>query len=406
MTMNRRRSWGERIVTLAALAAIVAGAVAGCTGRQSEARIREAEEKLASQAILVKSADVVTATRERLESGVAFTGELAPVDAVTVGARFDGDLEDVYVREGDRVRRGQAMGRFMPRDVQNARQVAEASVAAAEAGLAAATNAERRVRRLHEAGAASPSDLEAAASAQAAAEAQLRAARAQLDVARENAEKAAMPAEISGWISRVFVHAGDHVVSGDPLVTIVRRDTLELSATIPAEALGRVKTGDAITVRVDAFPGESFAGILDRINPTTEPGTRQVRLYTQVPNTDGKLIGGLFASGRVIEEVKEGAVVAPVEVLRREGGEQVVYRIRQGVAQRVRVATGVVDEQRGRIELTEGVAADDSLLAGVVPGLRDGSRVRVLANGNGPVAESPEAAESAASGSGAAAAGE
>lgn len=393
MRTNRQKHEGRAGKTLFIVALVTTVIGAGCSGRQSEARVQEAEAKRAHEALLVKASDVVIASRERLESGVAFTGELSPVDAVTVGARFDGDLEDVYVREGDRVRRGQSMGRFLSRDVRNARGVAEAGVAAAQAGLAAAENAERRLRKLHDAGAAAPSDLEAAAMARTAAEAQLRAARAQLDVAHENTEKAAIPAEISGWISRVVVHAGDHVLTGDPLVTIVRRDTLELSATIPAEALSRVRLGDAIVVRVDAYPEESFTGVLDRINPTTEPGTRQVRIYTRVPNPEGRLLGGLFASGRVIEAVRENAVVVPVSVLRREGGEEVVYCVRNGTAVRARVTTGLIDEERGRIELTEGVAGGDSLLAGIVPGLRDGSRVRVLANGNGVDAGAARAGE-------------
>jgi membrane fusion protein, multidrug efflux system len=158
----------------------------------------------------------------------------------------------------------------------------------------------------------------------------------------------------------------------------VRTDTLELSATIPSEALGRVRRGTPIIIHVDAFPGESFGGVVDRINPATEPGTRQIRIYTRVPNVDGRLVGGLFASGRVIDRTRDDAVTAPVSVLRREGVDQVVYRLQGSVASRAVVQTGLLDEEQGITELIGAVEPGDSLLSGVVPGLRDGARVRVI----------------------------
>lgn len=368
--------------------------LAGCSGTRSEERVRDAEARLSSQAILVNPADVATATQERLESGVIFSGELAPVDVVNVGARFDGDLEEVFVREGDRVRRGQSMAAFKPVDMRNYLQAAEAELLSARATLVSAENGERRARRLLEAGAAAPSDLEVAEAQHAAAEARVRAAQTQFDLAKDNAEKLSVPAPIPGWVSRVVVHPGDRVVSGDPMFTLVRRDTLELSATIPSEALGRVRLGAPISIRIEAFPGESFTGRLERINPATEPGTRQVRVYARVPNPDGRLVGGLFATGKIREEIREDAVTAPVGVLRREGLEDVVYRLRGGTAERLLVRTGLVDEERGRVELRGGVEAGDSLLSGVVPGLRDQARVRVIQNGGGTGAEATPPSQS------------
>ena len=67
-----------------------------------------------------------------------------------------------------------------------------------------------------------------------------------------------------------------------------------------------------------------------------------------------------------------------MSVLRREGPDQVVYRLRAGRAERIPVQTGLLDEAAGVVELIGQVGAGDSLLTGVVPGLRDGVPVRVL----------------------------
>jgi membrane fusion protein, multidrug efflux system len=360
----------------------------GCGSAGSEKKIEAARQAAAEQAILVNASDVTTAVRRRLESGISFTGELKPTDEVRMTAHFDGDLQSVFVREGTRVRKGQSMAVYNPRDVRNLKSAAEAGLLAAKSALVSAQNAERRARKLLEAGAAAPSDLEAAEAARTAAEAQVRASMAQSELADDNADRLAVPAPIPGWVSQVFVHTGDRTAKNDPLFTVVRTDTLELSATIPSETLGRVRRGTPIIIRVDAFPGESFGGVVDRINPATEPGTRQIRIYTRVLNADGRLVGGLFASGRVIDQTRDDAVTAPVSVLRREGADQVVYRLQGSVASRAVVQTGLLDEEQGITELIGAVEPGDSLLSGVVPGLRDGARVRVI-KGNDARGQAP-----------------
>ncbi len=360
----------------------------GCGSAASDKKIEAARKAAAEQAILVNASDVTTAVRRRLESGISFTGELKPMDEVKMTAHFDGDLQSVFVREGTHLRKGQSMAVYNPREVRNLKSAAEAGLLAAKSALVSAQNAERRARKLLDAGAAAPSDLEAAAAARTAAEAQVRASMAQSELADDNADRLAVPAPIGGWVSQVFVHTGDRTAKNDPLFTVVRTDTLELSATIPSEALGRVHRGTPIIIRVDAFPGESFGGVVDRINPATEPGTRQIRIYTQVPNTDGRLVGGLFASGRVIDQTRSDAIAAPVSVLRREGVDQVIYRLQEGVASRTVVQTGLLDEEQGITELIGAVEPGDSLLSGVVPGLRDGARVRVI-KGNGANGDTP-----------------
>jgi len=358
-------------------AACVAGilgilAVLGGCGRP------EAESKTEAQAVLVAAEDVVLASTQLLESGISFTGELQPSQIVEVNCRFDGDLDRVLVREGQAIRRGQALAVYRPRDVQDRLRSAEAQVLAATAALKAAENSEKRARRLFEAGAASGSDLELQEAQRTAARAALDLAEALRNSVREDEEKLDVPSPISGWVSRVYVHGGDRTLIADPLFQVVDTDSLELSATVPSEALGRVRPGTPIRFRVDAYPDETFEGTISRINPITEPGTRQVRVYTRLANPGGKLVGGLFASGRIIEQIHTDATAAPIAVIRNEGGEQVVYRLLGGRAERIPVTLGIVNEDAGVCELIGSINPGDSLLTGVLPGLRTGVQVKVL----------------------------
>jgi membrane fusion protein (multidrug efflux system) len=385
---------GRIAVALAALAL-----VSGCGGSGAES-----DNETAAQ-ILVTGANIATVELQRLESGVSFTGELVPSEVVDVIARFDGDLQAVLVREGQHVRKDQPLARYKPHELREALQAARASVQAAEADVAAAESAQRRARRLLDAGAAAPAALESAEAQLKAAQARRQSAQARLAVAEEDAAKLDVPSPIEGSVSRTYVHAGDRTAVGDKLMTLVDTRVLELEATVPSEALASVQPGTRIEFGVDAFPGERFSGRVDRLNPTTDPGTRQVRVYTRVPNPDGRLVGGLFASGRIIRSERDSAVTAPVATLRMEGSRQVVYRLDGGVAERVPVDTGLVDEEHGRVELLGDVAPGDSLLTGVVPGLRPGATVRILESADSTVTSNTTTRARVAEGDAAPAAG-
>lgn len=356
------------------LVIVAALAGSGCTRKDAESK-----ETGPAEAVLVSPSEVVRVESRTLEAGVSFTGELQPAQIVEVNARFDGDLDRVLVREGQAVRRGQALAVYRPRDVEDRMRAAEAHWLAAQAAMRAAENGEKRARRLYEAGAASSSDLEAAEAGRTAAQAALDQAEAVRNTSREDVERLDVPSPIRGSVSRVHVHGGDRTAVGDPLFQVVDTDTMELSATVPSETLSRVRPGTPIRFRVDSYPDETFEGKVNRINPTTEPGTRQIRVYSRFPNPGGKLVGGLFASGRVIEETRADVTAASVRALRNEGTEQVVYRLRGGRAEKVRINIGIVDEDAGICELIGPLEPGDSLLTGVLPGLRDGVAIRVLA---------------------------
>jgi RND family efflux transporter MFP subunit len=355
------------------IAAFALAVAAGCGGGGA-AR----DENAGPAAILVSPQNVVFAESRRLESGVPFTGELVSTEVVDLLARFDGDIETVLVKEGERVRSGQPLALFRARDVRDELSAAQADVAAARAAIAVAQNNERRARRLLDAGAAAPRELEAAEAQLAAAQAQLAAAGARANRAQEDVGRLDVPSPMAGMVSRVHVHTGERAMAGDPIVTVVATDTLELTARLPADALGRVQPGAPIRFEVDGFPDRSFEDAIERINPSTEPGTRQVRFYARIPNTDGRLVSGLFARGRVITGVRDDATAAPLAALRQEGSDQVVYRLRGGVAGRVPVQIGLTDEVAEVAELIGPLAPGDTLLTGVLPGIRDGAPVKIL----------------------------
>ena len=74
---------------------------------------------------------------------------------------------------------------------------------------------------------------------------------------------------------------------------------LKLQAMVPANDIPELNVGMKATLAIDGFGERRFTGTIDRINPTTEAGTRAILVFVHVPNPDGALRGGMFVTGRV-----------------------------------------------------------------------------------------------------------
>jgi membrane fusion protein (multidrug efflux system) len=172
-------------------------------------------------------------------------------------------------------------------------------------------------------------------------------------------------------------------------VTVVDPSSMRLEASVPADQLGSVRIGVPVTFTVTGYPGREITGRVTRVNPTADPATRQVRITVSIPNAQGRLVGGLYANGRLASESRTG-LVAPLSAIDARSGTPAVLRIKQGKVERVPVQLGLRDEGAEKIELLSGVQAGDTLLLGAAQGITPGTVLRVSAPSDNPVTVTKE----------------
>jgi RND family efflux transporter MFP subunit len=177
-------------------------------------------------------------------------------------------------------------------------------------------------------------------------------------------------------VSERSASAGDVMQPGSEMFTIVDPSSMRLEASVPAEALSALRVGDPVEFTVNAYPDRTFSGRVERINPSADPATRQVRIYVAIPNVGGRLVAGLFAEGRVATDARSAAVV-PQNAVDVRGIRPTVLRVKSGRAERVEVELGLEDEATERVEVRSGLAAGDTVLLGAALGVTPGSQVRV-----------------------------
>jgi multidrug efflux pump subunit AcrA (membrane-fusion protein) len=121
---------------------------------------------------------------------------------------------------------------------------------------------------------------------------------------------------------------------------------------------------------------QPFEGRLERIAPRTDSVTRQLPIYVSIPNTSGKLVGGLFAEGRVVTQSADGLVV-PVNAVNTSGATPWALRVVDGRTERVDVTLGLRDPRTERVQVTGGLGEGDVLLRGAAQGIAPGTAVEL-----------------------------
>jgi RND family efflux transporter MFP subunit len=183
-------------------------------------------------------------------------------------------------------------------------------------------------------------------------------------------------APVAGVIEARTVSPGERVNRSAALFTLVRSEVLELAAAVPAVQASEVRVGQTIRF---AAANRTVIGRVARISPTVDPASRAVTVYVQVPNRDGSLRGGTFATGRLV--LSAGEVIAvPTSAIRHraDGGPPFVYRIEAGVLDQADVQIGFNDEASGQVEILNGLEAGDRIVVGNVGTLGRGMRVQIV----------------------------
>ena len=359
----------KRLVSLTFTAALVS-ATACKGGAAAEA------DSAAAETTTVGVENIAVVTNGVLQAGPTVSGALMPEREAVVRAQVGGSVLQTYVDQGSSVRAGQTLARIEAGGLQDVYLSARAGVTAASNNADIARRELSRSEKLLAAGAIAERDIEQARRAAIAANAALSDAQARLATARKQVGNTVITAPISGIVSDRPVSAGDVVQAGALLITVVDPSSMRLEGSVPAEQLSQVRIGAPVTFTVNGYPGRTFGGKVMRINPTADPATRQVRIMISIPNAEGRLVGGLFANGRLASQSHSGMVV-PANAVDSRSNVPAVFRIKGGKVERVPVTLGLRDDAAERIEIASGVQVGDTLLVGAAQGITPGTIVKV-----------------------------
>ncbi len=368
--MKKSTLW---ILSALALAALLAGGARWASQRQA-AKNPAAPPAAVVPSIELAASDVFTARTQTLNLGIAVSGALKASESAIVKARVAGELQELSVREGDRVQAGQVIARIEPIEFQARVRQAQQQADAAKAQVEIAQRQFDNNQALVNQGFISQTALLTSQANLNGAKATHAAALAALDLANKSLADATLRSPLSGVVAQRLAQPGERVGIEARLIEVINLSQLELEAALTAEDASLVRVGMTAQLKVEGVAEPVSAKVL-RINPSAQMGSRSIVVYLGIKGREG-LRQGQFAQGKLSTESLQ-VLAVPVDSVRTDKPQPYVQVVQDGKLVHITVRTGERSEgeQQSLVAVT-GVAEGAQVLLGSVGAVREGVLVK------------------------------
>ena len=304
------------------------------------------------------------------QKSVLAVGSLRSDESVIVRAEQSGRITALNFKEGQPVRLGQVLVQL---DDSVARAELEQARANQKLGKAKFDRAVELKQRNFISG-----------QAQDEAENAMRVADATVSLADAKLAKLTIKAPFSGTVGLRTASTGDYVKDGQDIVNLEKTDPIKVDFKVPEIFQSKINVGQALSVALDALPGQAFTGKVFAVNPQLDTNGRAVVLRAQMDNRRGVLKPGMFARVRLTLADTGEAVVVPEQAVAMQGEDQIMFKVIDGRAMRTKVEVG--QRRDGKVEIVEGVSGNDTIVIAGWQRLRDGAAVRAASASGGGAA--------------------
>lgn len=243
----------------------------------------------------------VNITRGDIRQVVTATGEINPVNTVSVGSQVSGTIEDIFVDYNSHVSKGQLLLKIEPSVLEAAVAEAQAALESAKSQLTLSKNDYERNKTLYDSGYIARAEMEQSLANYEQSQQSVKRMQSQYDRAVTNLSYATITSPVDGTVISRKVDKGQTVAASfqTPDLFEIAEDLskMQIETAVSEADIGVIHEGQNVTFTVDAYPTKKFNGIVRqvRLSPTT---TSNVVVYTvviDVDNADLNLMPGMTA---------------------------------------------------------------------------------------------------------------
>jgi RND family efflux transporter MFP subunit len=271
------------------------------------------------------------------------------------------------------VRKGQVLATFVTETAKAESLQGQAAVMQAEANYENAKADAERARSIQDTGALSKSQIAQYLTAEKVGKAQWEAAKAAFSASQVRLGNTSVKAPDDGVISARGATVGAVVGAGQELFRMVRQSRMEWRGEVTPNEVGRVKVGQVVKVTLPT--GTALEGKVRAISPVADVQTRNILVYVDLPR-HAELTAGTFAKGQFALGESSALTVPGNAVVVRDGHNYVFVVAGDNKASQRRVTTG--RRTGDRVEIIDGLKADDSLAVKGAGFLNEGDLVKVV----------------------------
>lgn len=327
---------------------------------------------------------VATVSEASVQTELQLTGVLLPKDLVNISSKASGQILNMPKQVGDKVTKGEVLIELDTKTLEAQLQQAEAGLSAAKAAYASAQNQAALLKislnqtektyldtkALYETGAVSEGtytdttsryDLakkqyeNAAGPLQNQALAAIENAKASINTLNVQKENSIIVSPIDGILVSGSIQSGEIVSPGMSLLSIADLSTLKMKGTIAQEYLPYVKVNEKVNFKVDIYPDQVYDAVISTIGPMAVSTGKIFPIEITIPNDD-QIMAGLSARF-AIEVNGMSHIVIPVNAVVNAEGQSYVFVIKDQVATKREVVTGLKNETS--VEILSGLGTGE-----------------------------------------------
>ena len=367
------------VLILLALAAPVI--LSGCdTQAQAQETKSTLHTKTTGLARVARTVEAVTVQPEAYTRTISAVGTAYPVRESRIAASVGGTVTKLYVKEGDRVKKGQALIGIDNRNFKLGVDQAKAQLNAAKIQADLMRIEFDRIQKLKVSNAVSQSSFDQMKAQYDAAVAQQEMARVGLKQAKKMLGDATVRAPYDGIVAGLLIEKGEYASSMPPapLVHIIDNSSLEIKTFVAEEHARDIKVGQKAEVTIEsanATVGGTVVFASDRI----QEATRTFEIHVRIDNPDNALKSGAYARVTILASTDQNATLLPSRsILRDNSGKPFVFIAKDGKVQQVFLK---ISDTKGQRTVVEGLDAGSTIITTDLDDLKHGQTVTVKDQG-------------------------
>jgi RND family efflux transporter MFP subunit len=321
----------------------------------------------------ITNVSVQAAAKKQFRPFIEATGTLNPFEEVSIGAEIDGIVKTVRADEGTAVPKGMLLAIIDDIEYNQGVLSAQASLRQAEATLANTKIEFSRKEALYKEELVTKQQYDDVSTRLTLTESDVERAKAALSIAKQKLAKTKIYAPLASRVKEKLVAEGDFVKNGTRLFTLIQPNPLKLRFSVSERDVGKMKVGQDVSVKVDAFPDREFKGKVSIVFPSLEEKTRTLSIEALVPDKENILKPGLFARVILYTGGMKDTVVVPNTALLYEGDQIRTYIVEEDRARERPVKLG--NKYGDEMEIVEGIKEGDKVVTAGQQGLSEGTKV-------------------------------
>lgn len=310
----------------------------------------------------IQKVKLSTMYAEEVDQEVKVYGRTEPDRVATLRAEINGQVQEIFVAEGQSVKAGQKLVRLDENDLRQRLASVKASLKQAEIELKGAKSLGRKGYQ---------SEV-----AQAQAEASLAEAKAQQAALQLSLENTLIYAPFDGVMNKHYMEVGDYLREGDSIATVVDLDPLVIKADVTERHVQQLELGQIANGRL--VSGQTLEGKVRYISSLSEEGTNTFKVEVAVPNQDSQLRAGMSTELGIPLRKTWAVKITPAVMALDEKGNLGVKTVEQNIVKFVPINMVKSDDEGVWLSGLGRQADVITLGQGFV---RDGDTVEVVMDG-------------------------